>query len=648
MTGRTALTLAIAAFLAASPAALAQPPGSPGGAPEAAGLEAFDSCDSLLRYARANALERLEPALYGPVGAPAPPRMPLARQEGAAGTGDAADGFSRTNVQEAGVDEPDIVKTDGKHLFAMAAGKLRAVDVSGVAPRRVDTLKIGSRYLDHALLLRGNRLLVMSGHQDDDAFLSSSVGVGAPKTLLREVDVSNPAAMRIVRTLTVEGSYVSARLSRGTARVVLSTPASDVAIPEEYKLNAGEFQEARRRNREALARSPLSRWLPSYVLRDRRTRSKVTLPLVDCRSVRRPTTFSGLDMLAVLTIDLDKGLTPTDADALMTDAEAVYASRRSLYVATPRWADEDMSLERQARGMTTQIHRFDISAPRATSYRSSGHVRGFLLNQFSLSAHAGRLRVASTTEPVSSQGGRDGRSQSFVTVLAEDGRRLVRVGRVGGLGRGERIYSVRFIGDTGYVVTFREVDPLYTLDLSRPRSPRVLGALKIRGYSAYLHPAGDDLLIGVGQDATGSGRTLGTQLSLFDVSDLRNPRRLHRRTIAGSTSEVEIDHHAFLWWRPARLAVVPVDPGFDDGIGPAADTVGPAPFTGAVGFRIGRRTGVWEAGRIAHWSGRSAWSVRRSVVVGNRLYTLSDAGVAANDVWSLARLGFASFRRARR
>lgn len=645
MTRRAAVTLAIAAIFAASPAAGAQPSQSP----EAAGLEAFDSCDSLLQYARVNALERLEPALYGPLGASRPLPGPQPMERGLAGQGEAGpEGFSRTNVQEAGVDEPDIVKTDGRHLFAMAAGKLRAVDVSGVAPRRVDTLKIGSRYLDHALLLRGDRLLVMSGHQDDDAVPASMVEVRASKTVLREVDVSNPAAMRIVRTLTVEGGYVSARLTRGTARVVLSTPVPDVGIPQEHKLEAGEFQEARRRNREALAGSPLSRWLPSYVLRDRRTRSKVTVPLADCRSVRRPTTFAGLDLLAVLTIDLDKGLAPTDADALMTDAETVYASRRSLYVATPRWVDEEMSLERQARGMTTQIHRFDVSAPGSTSYRSSGRVRGYLLNQFSLSAHAGRLRVASTTEPVSSGGGRDRRSQSFVTVLAEDGRRLVRVGRVGGLGRGERIFSVRFIGDTGYVVTFREVDPLYTLDLSRPRSPRVLGALKIRGYSAYLHPAGDDLLIGVGQDATRTGVALGTQLSLFDVSDLRRPRRLHRRTIADTTSEVEFDHHAFLWWPPARLAVFPVDPSFGDGVGLPVETVGPAPFTGAIGFRIGRRTGVWEAGRIAHWSRRGVSSVRRSIVVGNRLYTLSDAGVASNDVWSLRRLGFASFRRARR
>ena len=128
-----------------------------------------------------------------------------------------------------------------------------------------------------------------------------------------------------------------------------------------------------------------------------------------------------------------------------------------------------------------------------------------------------------------------------------------------GLGKGERIYAVRFLGDAGYVVTFRQVDPLYTLDLSRPGTPRVVGELKIPGYSAYLHPVGEDLLIGVGQDATAEGRQLGTQVSLFDVSNLASPARLDQRKLAAAgSSEAEWDHHAFLWWAPAKLAVIPL------------------------------------------------------------------------------------------
>ena len=125
------------------------------------------------------------------------------------------------------------------------------------------------------------------------------------------------------------------------------------------------------------------------------------------------------------------------------------------------------------------------------------------------------LRAATTSN--------DNESQSYVTVLATKGGRLEKAGQVGGLGRGERIYAVRFIGDRGYVVTFRETDPLYTLDLADPARPRVTGELKILGYSAYLHPVGEHELLGVGQDATPEGMRLGTQVSLFDVSN--PPRR---------------------------------------------------------------------------------------------------------------------------
>ena len=118
-------------------------------------------------------------------------------------------------------------------------------------------------------------------------------------------------------------------------------------------------------------------------------------------------------------------------------------------------------------------------------------------------------------------------SESAVTVLREQGGRLAQIGQVGGLGRGERIYAARFLGDVGYLVTFRQVDPLYTIDLSNPAAPKVAGELKITGYSAYLHPIGEDLLLGVGQEASEQGRRLGAQVSLFDVSDPASPKRLH-------------------------------------------------------------------------------------------------------------------------
>jgi hypothetical protein len=200
------------------------------------------------------------------------------------------------------------------------------------------------------------------------------------------------------------------------------------------------------------------------------------------------------------------------------------------------------------------------------------------------------------------------------------------------------VYAVRFIGDTGYVVTFRQVDPLYTLDLSTPSRPAVLGELKIQGYSAYLHPLGDDLLLGIGQDATAEGRALGTQLSVFDVSDLRRPVRIRQHALGSSWSEAEGEHHAFLWWGPSRLAVLPVVSYADK------------PFAGAVGFRVSR-TGIDEVGRVTHTgeaaggsSGRVAGiAVNRSLVVGDTLFTVSSVGVKAVSLGTFAEQGWASF-----
>ena len=195
------------------------------------------------------------------------------------------------------------------------------------------------------------------------------------------------------------------------------------------------------------------------------------------------------------------------------------------------------------------------------------------------------------------------------------------MGRIGGLGKGERVYSVRFVGDTGYVVTFRQIDPLFTLDLSQPERPRVLGELKIPGYSAYLHPIGEDLLLGVGQDADENGRPLGTQLSIFDVSDLRKPTRLYTQHLGQGWSEAEHDHHAFLFWPKTGLVMIPFEQR-------------------AVGFRVGRTRGIDPLGKVEH---DQAYPIRRSLVVRDSVLTVSENGVKASSLATLAERGWAAF-----
>jgi uncharacterized secreted protein with C-terminal beta-propeller domain len=567
-------------------------------------LKAFASCNALVRYARRNV--RRGPGLFPPtLGAiePLPPRAPTAPEGGGllSAPGGGGDERSPTNVQEQGVDEPDVVKTDAGRIFAVAGGQLHAIDPNG--PRLLGSLPLEG--YAHELLLHGDRLLVLSELETGPPGIeAASVVAGSyePVTRLMEVDVSDPAKPTVVRIQRVRGMLVSARLTGAIARVVVTSPPR------------ASIQPALRRR--------LRGWLAHTTVVNKVTGRARTRPATSCRSVRRAQVYSGLDMLTVLTIDMDRGLPEVDSDAVMTGAETVYASPTRLYVATQRWIPQSVP-EGDLHGGTT-IHEFDASDTAETTYRASGRVPGFLLNQWAMSERDGVLRVASSEAPTW-LGGSELGGQSYVTTLTRRDGRLVQLGQVGGLGKGERIYAVRFIDDVGYVVTFRQVDPLYTVDLSQPSEPRVRGELKIRGYSAYLHPVGDDLLLGVGQDATEQGQTLGTQLSLFDVSDLAQPRRLHQRTLAaGASSEVEYDHHAFLWWAPTKLAVMPLQ------------YEAKRYFAGALGFRVDRSSGLAEAGSASHGDGEYDAAIQRSFVLDGRLFTLSDLGLEENELSDLS------------
>jgi uncharacterized secreted protein with C-terminal beta-propeller domain len=577
-------------------------------------LKSFASCGALVRYGRRHA--------RGVVGAPSPisspepllggPRPLPPDSRSAPGAEDGPDD-SGTNVQEAGVDEPDLVKATRDLIFVVAGNQLHAVKADGL--ELLGTLKLEG--WGHQLLLQQDRLLVISQATPygDVPVRSSDVAISPGETVteLTEIDVSDPAAMKVTATERIRGQHVSSRLTGGTARVVIWSLPRAVLQPG--------------------LRAQLRGWLPRRVLRRAGGGSPRFRPAARCRRVLRPAVHSGVEVLTVLTIDMGKGLPAVDSDAVLGGGETVYASKRALYVGLQKWSDESSGDGDPLPGEHTQLHKFDTSDAGATSYRASGRVAGHLLNQFSMSEQAEVLRVATTRFAGTGPGEE---SESSVVALAERDGALIQLGRVDGLGKGERIYAVRFLGDVGYVVTFRETDPLYTVDLTRPAAPKVVGELKIRGYSAYLHPVGEERLLGVGQDATEAGRQLGTQVSLFDVSNLAKPARLHQRTLAdGGSSEVEWDHHAFLWWPPAKLAVLPLESWGDE----------TQEFAGAVGLSIDPAAGIAEVGRTSHRGAEWTPPVRRSLIVGGRLVTISDSGVQQNSLSDLAEedwLGFPS------
>jgi hypothetical protein len=599
-------------------------------------LHAFRSCTNLVTYARSNGVRVVRDALPGSGRIPIPPTAPPTNDRageggGGGGRGGPAPASSQTNVQEAGVDEPDRVKAAGGLVYAVTGNRLRVIEASASPPRVLATLRLAG--FGHQLLLRGSRLLVIGtlGFGDGDVAIPFAAQAGpAPlhdwlgRVRLFEVDVADPAAPRVVRTLDVEGSYVNGRLTGDTARLVVQTEPRGLAMPSMAR--ARTVGQVRRRWRRSVRRSRTASWLPSSLVTNRRTGRKQRRTLVRCRQVRRAQAFTGLGTLTVLTLDMSGGrpmFPAVDADALMTSGDTVYASQNRLYVAclyvaSARWLGSDPSRADVLDEAATGLHAFDASREGETVYVGSGEVPGYLLSQWSLSEHEGVLRTATTSMPPWES---QARSESAVRTLEERGGRLVEVGRVGGLGRGEQIYAVRFMGPIGFVVTFRQVDPLYTLDLADPRAPKLVGELKVPGYSAYLHPLGDGLLLGVGQGATEEGRTTGLQVSLFDVSDLRNPVRLAQRGLGRYTySMMEDDHHAFLWWAPERLAVIPLYRYSD-----AAEDAG------AVGFRVDRANGIQAAARFDHPAG-GTFGFDRSVVVGDRLLLLSEEGMLSTPV----------------
>lgn len=600
-------------------------------------LTAFDSCPSFTAYVSKHALPLVGPGgLGGVVGIAA--GAPEAARGAVAGP-QADPEHSTTNVQEEGVDEPDLVKTDGRTLFVASDGRVSALDVRGGGrPRLVGTLRL-DRGADE-LLLSGGHLIVLSRGAVSPIPIDGA-GIRAPypylaKTVVADVDVHDPAHMRLARTLELDGGYLAARLVGGAVRLVLSSPLGvDLPFVRPGDPGVPDDGAAKQRNRGVARAAGARAWLPRLTVRGAAGKVIAEKSLVQCRQISRPPAFAGLGLVTVMTFDLRRGLEAADADAIASDGRVVYASRSSLYVSTDRYDVRAVSGRPVPDGVTTAIHRFDISSPTQSRYRGSGSVSGTLLGQWSLSEHDGVLRVASTSVPTW-WGGPGTESETSVTTLSVRPNGLTKLGSVGGLGKGERVYAVRFIGDAGYVVTFRQIDPLYVLDVAAPSRPTVRGELKILGYSAYLHPVGDGLLLGIGQDATAEGRVLGTQASLFDVRNPAAPRRLDSFALGKGWSEAEQDHHAFLWWPRTGLAVLPVQ-AYDD-----------RPFVGALGLRVRRAGGITEVGRVTHPDlsgaapvGSPGTPIRRSVVVGETLYTISAAGVRGSRLGSFADLGFA-------
>lgn len=593
----------------------------------AGALKPFNTCDTVLEYFKEQAPEYLiERAGVGDVAtttdeAGAPVRTTAVPNQGraadSAGTTAESEStppeHSKTNVQEAGVDEPDIVKTDGKRIVAVAQARVHLVGLDGAKMTLRKTLP---DTMVRNVFLSGERVLVFSGQTAQRSEPGSRWA--GQRAVLTMYDISNLSDPQHVATLTIDGDVLDARLVGTQVRVVTaSSPDVDAPSPV-YTPDGGISQTSKNELRAAVANTEVDDWIPTYTLHDGAGAEVSKGRLVECTNLAHPETFSGLDTVAVSSFDMGSALQSRRTVGVIAGGQQIYATDTSTYVSTTDWS-------RDGSPSKTDLHKFVTAQSGASAYNGSGEIPGTLLNQYAMSEYKDVLRVASTVSERRGWVNSSQTTEGVVTTLHEQDGALRQLGQVGGLGRqdNESIRAVRFIEERGYVVTFRQTDPLYVLDLRNAAAPKVVGELKIPGYSGYLHPVGENLLLGVGQSGLDSGTSgqSGVQFSLFDISDPASPRRIDAQTYGGGAAAAEFDPRAFLYWQPRNLIIAPTNLH--------GDHRGQGAFSGLVLLRA-NADGLKELGRLA--TIQAYGTVNRSVVIGDTVYMLSDHALQANSL----------------
>lgn len=466
--------------------------------------------------------------------------------------------YSATNIQVAGVDEADFVKTDGDYAYIVSGETLAIVDVWPA-----EAVEVVARYelpgRAFAEYLTGDRLTVIASN-DDGISWDEPTDPDAPWDYsglqVLVFDVSDPTSPVVLETTALTTSYVGSRMV-GNNLYLLTQSDVNLPAPEVLIGEAGdEAYETEAQYRERLWSLDVNDWLPQMVTRtydgERAHDVFAAIHAADQIHGRADNLDSLLSVVVFNVADeiggpVDSAATPADRNAI------IYASTDNLYVAQ---GDSSWWSSRE----NTNIVKFHMSAD-DVSLVAAGTIPGRVLNQFSIDEHAGYLRVATSAV-------RDGWRQNNVYVLAESpGGRLDIVGRVENLAPGERIYAVRFLGDRGYVVTFVQYDPLFVLDLSDPGIPQVVGELTLPGFSNYLQPIGGDRLIGIGLNAGPfwSPWDDDVLVSLFDVSDPEQPALLDQYDFPQppfGDSEARMDHHAVGYYPEHNLLAMPFREGW--------------------------------------------------------------------------------------
>ncbi len=599
--------------------------------------------------------------------------------------GDSSKGsdYSSTNTQVSGIDEGDIIKNDGEYLY-IAGGNVVSIVKAYPADemKKTSTIQLDPNESVQELYLQDDLLTLVcvsyeqimiepvilpetTPEPDSKADVSDGTAsreaepavdampaiwyMGRQLTVIKVYDITDKAAPALKRTLKFDGYLTASRVKDGrfylvTNQYIPSFPESQVK-PEDI--------------------------LPSYS-DSASGKGDIVIP---AESVEYCPENVSANFILVSCFDIGT-MEPATVETVLGAGNTIYMSSEALYIVQPFYryytttvkdaagtADQNSDPQKPDTSVTgtagevsavepepivvsvadegTVVMKFALTDT-GVKFSVAGEVHGQILNQYSMDEYAGTFRIATT------QWTMDGTVNNLYVL---DAAMKVK-GKIEDLAKGERIYAVRFIGKTGYIVTFRNMDPLFVIDLSNPAAPRVAGELSIPGFSNYLHPVSDTLLMGIGQntvtlytkDEYGNETVVGSQqsglkVSLFDVSDPTDPKEVSFLAIggAGSNSEAQYNPKAFVWWASRSTALFPAYVYGKDG-GVSYDEYYNAK-SGAIAIAVENGKLVEKARLFPNNTSYGYYGQSRAVYIDNVIYISMNGGLYAYDAGSMQEIG---------
>lgn len=505
------------------------------------------------------------------------------------------DEISTTNVQVEGVDEGDQVKTDGKNIYYISQGKVNIIQAGKNGEMKLLNSIEQDNFNPRELYISDDRLIIIGEVWQELKVPQYEKMIMPPresKTQAIFYDIKNKNNVpKELKRESAQGYYVSSRLIENRLIFVTGRPA--------YQGNTN-FKEEELKD---------MRFVPGS--------------LID-------------SLITVTNVSIDSS--NINKFAFLGRTDNMYMSKENLYLSFEEygiWQDvRDESIDYSPK---TDIIKLKINKGNV-DYVSKGSIAGYLINQFSMDEENGNLRVATTSDNFQDK------SSSGIYVLDSN---MKKIGEVSNIAPGERIYSTRFLGDRAYMVTFKNTDPLFVIDMKNPKKPQILGELKIPGYSTYMHPYDKDKILGFGQDTVeidGRAYALGIKMALFDVSDVKNPKEIQKEVIGdrGSYSELLYDHKAFLFSKDKNIMGFPVTVTKvkGDKLKDNVPQYGEEVFQGAYIYNLKSKDGFELKAKLSQKKLKEdpSSNIERIIYINDNLYTLSQDNIVSYDLKTFKKL----------